>query len=81
MLKRFAQSIPTDSVNLVFNTILAIWDALVTDLAVPFLTDIGETLFFIFVTVAPTIGFMLLIALFLFMFHIKFIGPIGGLGE
>ncbi len=78
---RFAQGIPTDSVNLVFDTIISIWEALVTDLVVPFMIDVGETLFFIFVTVAPTIGFMLLISLFLFMFHIKFIGPIGGLGE
>lgn len=78
---RFAQSIPTDSVNLVMNTILAIWDALVTDLAVPFIIDIGETLFFIFITLAPTIGFMLLISLFLFMFHIKYIGPLAGFGE
>lgn len=78
---RFAQSIPTDSVNLVMDTILAIWNALVTDLAVPFLIDIGETLFFIFITLAPTIGFMLLISIFLFMFHLKFIGPIGGIGD
>lgn len=78
---RFAQGIPTDSVNLVLNTILAIWDALVTDLAVPFLVDVGETLFFIFITLAPTIGFMLLISIFLFMFHLKYIGPIGGIGE
>lgn len=75
------QSIPTDSVNLVFDTIIAIWNALVTDLAVPFLIDIGETFFFIFITLAPTIGFMLLISIFLFMFHLKFIGPIGGIGD
>lgn len=81
MKLRFAQGIPTDSVNLVIDTIVSIWVALVDDLLTPFLTDVWDTLAFIFITLAPTIGFMLLIAIFLFMFHIKYIGPLGGIGE
>lgn len=77
-IKAINQGIPTDSVNLIFDTIIAVFTALVDDLLTPFMIDVGAKLFFIFLELAPAVGFMLLISLFLYMFHLKYIGPIRG---
>lgn len=65
--------IPSDSIDSITDFIDQIVTALVTTMFQPFLENVWEAFVFIFITLAPTIGFLLLITIFLYMFSQKYL--------
>ncbi|MHA2327363.1 MAG: hypothetical protein ACXACR_02480 [Candidatus Hodarchaeales archaeon] len=65
--------IPSDSIDSIIDFIDQIATALITTMFLPFLEKVWGAFVFTFITVAPTIGFLLMIAIFLYMFNQKYI--------
>lgn len=70
-------SLPSDSVTRVLDFVADLFVALVTTMTVPFLTHAFDALAFIMFTLSPALFFLLMIAVFLWMFNRKYIGMPG----